>query len=1507
MKKICSMFLIVMLMFQSLGIHPPTIVKAAEDKEDEPIEIKSGYHATVRGGGYADQAAATGSETIPREHIEAKWAGDMSYTRRGHLEFDLSSDVDWEKVSNVKLVMYLAAHTGNGKQDTIQVHKTDKSTISEENWTWNNTNALMEDATVIGKQQFTEKDTGSWVEFDITDLKDEIADDEILSLALYPEQRDDQGGIKFNSQYQENGKYTPYITIHEEEYKDTIPPTVHVDGMENNQKVSSETFTFSINVNDNHDENPLVHLTVNGEKKTGTNGENTVTLKPGQNTIEISAEDASGNQSDVKVFNVEYEKSLTFPAIHDTYTDVRSPDKNFNDSMEKGGLQLKNPVSANSTRKVYLSFDLSESELPYVKNAAIQFFIYELMGTDRTSEIVNIYEVSDFDEQELTWGNAPENGEKVADSSYERAGSDRYVDLDITHYINNRLAEDPNLGRLNFVLQVENGHDQKGAFIASKEKFPENSPQLSLTEGLPAPDLNIEGIENNAVVTEESIKNVSIKGHSVSDKISVDVEVKVNGKKVEAKSNDLYDLPLGLGENNIEITAIDAEGNETKQQYMVKRLGYVETNIYYVDSKSGSDANDGLTEDTPWKSLDKLNALQFKPGTQILFKRGSVWNGQFRPSGSGTSENPIIVGAYGEEESRPIINGNGISDLDTGNILAEGAVHLYNISNWEINELEVTNEGEENAKASRAGIMIYAGGEGFQEHIHINNVYVHDVNSGIDTPKFSGGIIFRSDTVTEKGEVTNKDSGFSDILVENSHVKNVTFEGLRTKTHKNGQDTGSVKNTDVVFKNNLIEETFGDGIVMSEVESGGLIEKNIVRKHSNNKISRNYAGLWLWYTDGVIIQYNEVYDGVNGYNDGEAFDFDLGTTNNIYQYNYSHNNRGGLLLTMSGAGVGNTFRYNISQNDGHSNQETFFVMNDRTHIYNNTIYIDEGVQVKYFVNDSGIDNMFFKNNILHVEGELENYSQNSGPYDAPNMANNLIYPAEIMELPGSPNPYPGLVMENPLLINPGAENEVMDTWDQDIWDRNIANFKLQENSPAIDAGTPIDVDAPIENAGGYDIYGTPLYQGSPDIGAHEFTKTVLVESVTLPRDELILESGKDYQLTATVTPENATNKNVEWSSNDESIATVDANGLVVAIAEGTAIVTVTTIDGNYTDTLIVTVTEPDVKPEVDVSELEELLAEVKTYSNKDGKYTANSFETLENAITNATSALESKEQAKIEAAVKSLQSAIDGLVEVGEPTDPEKPTDPEQPGQNEDYYNHPDQLATDENGNFVVENEEIATFTKDLINNLDKDKIIHFVYGNTTINVPVSFIQKYIGNYAYYTISIDDMSKNHQEALSDVLDIRMYLTNGLDGEQTEVDFNESISLNFAIDPTEVKNWNNLVLRFIDENGKHTDYVDQITYNKETGEIEAMVYHFSTYGIFEVAATDESTDEDKEDVTIDPGQKDSDKNNNDQKDQNGSKLPATATNMFNVIGLGVLLLLVGAVFVLFRKKGQQLHK
>ena len=120
------------------------------------------------------------------------------------------------------------------------------------------------------------------------------------------------------------------------------------------------------------------------------------------------------------------------------------------------------------------------------------------------------------------------------------------------------------------------------------------------------------------------------------------------------------------------------------------------------------------------------------------------------------------------------------------------------------------------------------------------------------------------------------------------------------------------------------------------------------------------------------------------------------------------------------------------------------------------------------------------------------------------------------------------------------------------------------------------------------ISGTPTAQGTSnftvtatnDYGSDskEFTLTIdqqgtiHVTSVSLDKTSLGLTEGETAQLTATVEPEDASNKNVTWESSNTNVATVN-NGEVTAVSAGTATITVTTVDGGKTDTCTVTVRE----------------------------------------------------------------------------------------------------------------------------------------------------------------------------------------------------------------------------------------------------------------------------------------------------------------------------------------------
>ena len=98
--------------------------------------------------------------------------------------------------------------------------------------------------------------------------------------------------------------------------------------------------------------------------------------------------------------------------------------------------------------------------------------------------------------------------------------------------------------------------------------------------------------------------------------------------------------------------------------------------------------------------------------------------------------------------------------------------------------------------------------------------------------------------------------------------------------------------------------------------------------------------------------------------------------------------------------------------------------------------------------------------------------------------------------------------------------------------------------------------------------------GGASSSSHVIVKgrTVDVSGVSISPKTLNLYTGATAYLSATITPFNATNQAVTWTSDTPSVATVDANGLVTTVGPGTVHITVTTADGGYTDTATITVT-----------------------------------------------------------------------------------------------------------------------------------------------------------------------------------------------------------------------------------------------------------------------------------------------------------------------------------------------
>ena len=77
---------------------------------------------------------------------------------------------------------------------------------------------------------------------------------------------------------------------------------------------------------------------------------------------------------------------------------------------------------------------------------------------------------------------------------------------------------------------------------------------------------------------------------------------------------------------------------------------------YFVDATGGSDAFDGLTADTAWQTVAKVNGEAFSPGNFIAFKRGETWREALIVPSSGSSGQPVVFGAYGSG-NKPLLNG----------------------------------------------------------------------------------------------------------------------------------------------------------------------------------------------------------------------------------------------------------------------------------------------------------------------------------------------------------------------------------------------------------------------------------------------------------------------------------------------------------------------------------------------------------------------------------------------------------------------------------------------------------------------------------------------------------------------------------------------------------------------------------------------------------------------------------------------------------------------------------
>ena len=540
---------------------------------------------------------------------------------------------------------------------------------------------------------------------------------------------------------------------------------------------------------------------------------------------------------------------------------------------------------------------------------------------------------------------------------------------------------------------------------------------------------------------------------------------------------------------------------------------------YYLDASIGKTDGDGLTPANAFDSLEDINANTFQPGDQILIKAGTQYTGTLWPKGSGCEGYPIVIDMYGEGD-KPLIDGNGayfmpqVKDWqgpftgETGDQIG-AAVYLYNQEYIEINNLEVKNQGD-NVNRDRSGIRVEGYDYGVIDHIYIRNCYVHDVRGyngqddiypvvptnpdgsptdgftdedqtnpnttntfwGARTTHRTGGINFVTYTArlpesknefnvpVQELDETKQITTFNDILIENNTVENCQANGITTTNVKGTLDDVAFRHTNVVIRGNDIHNVTRSGIIPIYT-NGVLVEYNKVDTFQSTYEGYG-CGIWCDRANGMVFQYNEVCNGVNG-NDGMAFNLDDMTRDGVIQYNYTHDNYGGgymLHVRQNSYNRNNTIRFNLSVNDSgvftaHNAQivavgETSTTKLESAKVYNNTFLSNKDCHAVY----QG-DEVDYTNNIWYFTNSAVANRKDCFYPGANSSFDNNVYIGCVA--PTDANQH----TDDPQFV--GGSNLFGLTRDQ-----ALVNASLTANSPYVGAGVAVD------NNGGQDILGGSL-------------------------------------------------------------------------------------------------------------------------------------------------------------------------------------------------------------------------------------------------------------------------------------------------------------------------------------------------------------------------------------------------------------------------------------------------
>jgi PKD repeat protein len=452
---------------------------------------------------------------------------------------------------------------------------------------------------------------------------------------------------------------------------------------------------------------------------------------------------------------------------------------------------------------------------------------------------------------------------------------------------------------------------------------------------------------------------------------------------------------------------------------------YLAATDYYVDSSSGNDGNSGLSSQSAWRTVGRVNSFMgsLQPGDSVLFRRGQSFKGQgeLYISASGTNGNYITIGTYG-----------------TGNkpILDKVRSSRSNLSYVAIQDLQITN--------GNTGISIYGSNS---NHITISRCEVYDMSNNGIFLKMINTYIIEDCTIMGCGNGGIGILGSESYKITNGIIRNNYIGNIRDNDgislHKEdvtlnecGPNHLLVNNVCFNSGENGIDITSGTDVILRGNETYGSGEGGILCG------GRNLRNVW--------IDRHFSHDDYVGINFAGNVNVKL-TSSIIYNARYHQ------LVIVPNTSCSNFEGYHNTIVYGPSSTGLIIDINNNVHgikFKNNIVTSVQNNAPKTYIRFAGgatpaSTNSDFDNNIYwRPDGN------NSGRW---NVGENISWSTWQGTWHMDTHGHWG----NPLLMNPGD------------WD-----FHIRANSQAVDAGIDVDVDRDFE--------GTPIPRGlAPDIGADE--------------------------------------------------------------------------------------------------------------------------------------------------------------------------------------------------------------------------------------------------------------------------------------------------------------------------------------------------------------------------------------------------------------------------------------